>query len=174
MSALASPREQQERPDPLLRIEHLRLRLPIAGELRTAVHDVSLTVAAGEAVGLVGESGSGKSLTARSIMRLLPPGAQVDGVVSVGGASLADASGRALRRLRATEVAMVFQDPRAHVNPVHTVGDFLTEGLRRTRGVKRAEAERRAVALLREVGVDDAERRLRQRPWSSPAGCCSG
>jgi len=154
----------------LLEIEHLRLRLPIEGELRTAVHDVTLDVAAGEAVGLVGESGSGKSLTARSIMRLLPAGAEVEGEVRIGGASLAHASGRELRRLRAREVAMVFQDPRAHVNPVHTVGDFLTEGLRRTRGVGRAEAERRAVALLREVGVDDAPRRLRQRPWELSGG----
>ena len=75
-----------------------------------------------------------------------------------------------LRRYRVGDVGMIFQDPRAHVNPVHTVGDFLTEGLVHTRGVRRDEAERRAVVLLDEVGVRNAEQRLRQYPHELSGG----
>src|SRR5207253_3251579 len=113
----------------LLEIEGLTVRLPVEGESRTVLHDVSLSVGAGEAVGLVGESGSGKSMTARAAARLLPPGAQVSGAVRFDDRDVLALRGGALRTLRG-EVAMVFQDPRAHVNPVRTIGDFLTEALR--------------------------------------------
>jgi oligopeptide/dipeptide ABC transporter ATP-binding protein len=156
--------------DSLLQIEGLRLDLLVDGELRTVIHEVDLDVRAGEAVGLVGESGSGKSLTARSIVRLLPGGAQVSGRIRLEDAEVLELEGAALRRLRAHELAMIFQDPRAHINPVHTIGDFLTEGLIRTRGVTSQEAERKVAGLLREVGISDAERRLRQRPWELSGG----
>lgn len=153
----------------LLEIEGLTVRLPVEGESRTVLHDVSLTVGAGEAVGLVGESGSGKSMTARAAARLLPPGAEVSGAVRFDDRDVLTLRGGALRSLRG-EVAMVFQDPRAHVNPVRTIGDFLTEALRTNRSVGKVEAQRRAVATLGDVGIADGARRLRQYPHELSGG----
>lgn len=155
--------------DDLLTLDGLSVRLPLSGAMRTVLHDVSFTVAAGEAVGLVGESGSGKSMTVRAIARLLPRGAEVDGSVRYDGIDVASMRSRDLRRMR-SDVAVVFQDPRAHVNPVRTIGDFMTEALRSNDGVGRAEAERRSIRLLDEVGVDDAPRRLRQHPHELSGG----
>jgi oligopeptide/dipeptide ABC transporter ATP-binding protein len=153
----------------LLELDHLAVQLPVEGERRTVLHDVSLTVAPGEAVGLVGESGSGKSMTARAIARLLPVGATVEGGVRYDGRDVGSLRGAALRAYRG-EVAMIFQDPRAHTNPVRTVGDFMTEALRALRGVDRATARRRAVAALADVGIADGERRLGQYPHELSGG----
>ncbi|MGE5227280.1 MAG: ABC transporter ATP-binding protein [Planctomycetaceae bacterium] len=154
---------------PLLEVEDLVVRLPVEGELRTVLHGVSLAIRPGEALGLVGESGSGKSMTARAIDRLLPPGAVVDGALRYDGADLSVFAGGDLRRYRA-EVAMIFQDPRAHINPVRRIGDFMTEALRTNAGVATAEAERRAVELLDAVGIEDGRRRLRQYPHELSGG----
>ncbi|MFI6599508.1 ABC transporter ATP-binding protein [Nonomuraea sp. NPDC050536] len=154
----------------LLRIEGLTIRLPVDGVPRTVLHDVSLSLAPGQTLGLVGESGSGKSMTARAIARLLPPGAQVEGRVCVDGAAVFDLRGAALRRYRAEDVAMIFQDPRAHTNPVRRIGDFLTEALRVNRGLGSREANRQAVELLAQVGIADGERRLRQYPHELSGG----
>lgn len=150
---------------PLLEFDRLAVRI---GE-RPVLRDVTLAVHAGEAVGLVGESGSGKSMTVRSVVRLLPRAATVTGKVTFGGADVHALSASALRRMRSRDVAMVFQDPRGTVNPVRTVGDFLTEVLR-DQGLGRAEATKRAAGLLTEVGVDHVERRLRQRPYELSGG----
>ena len=115
--------------DAFLELQQVTVRLPISGELRTVLHDVSFRIAPGEAVGLVGESGSGKSMTARAVARLLPPGAESSGTVRFAGDDVATLKGAALRAFRA-EVAVVFQDPRAHINPVRTIGDFMTEALK--------------------------------------------
>ncbi|MYW67345.1 ATP-binding cassette domain-containing protein [Streptomyces sp. SID8379] len=152
----------------LLDIQDLRITLPVRGvdrgvDDRTVIHRVDLSVPAGAAVGLVGESGSGKSLTARAVLRLLPAGARVEGSVRVDGAEVHDLAPAALRTLRARDVAMVFQDPRAHINPVRTIGDFLTEGLIAS-GTRPREATATVTGLLRSVGIPDAARRLRQRP----------
>ncbi|GAA5077643.1 ABC transporter ATP-binding protein [Streptomyces similanensis] len=154
----------------LLEIEGLRVTLPVKGESRTVLHHVDLTVPAGTSVGLVGESGSGKSLTARAVLRLLPAGARLSGDIRYDGVSVPAMDPTALRRMRSREAAMVFQDPRAHINPVRTIGDFLTEGLTTTRGVRRKDAEESAAALLRDVGIADASRRLRQRPSELSGG----
>jgi oligopeptide/dipeptide ABC transporter ATP-binding protein len=154
---------------PLLTIDDLTVQLPVEGELRTVLYGVSLEISAGEAVGLVGESGSGKSMTARAVSRILPAGAITSGTVSYDGGDVGALRGAALRRYRG-EVAMIFQDPRAHTNPVRTIGDFMTEALRTNRGVAAAEARRRAAALLEEVGIADGERRLRQYPHELSGG----
>jgi peptide/nickel transport system ATP-binding protein len=153
----------------LLQVEQLSARLPIEGRMQSVLHDVSLTIGAGEAVGLVGESGSGKSMTARAVARLMPPGASVGGAIKFDGRDVGALRGTALREYR-SEVAVVFQDPRAHVNPVRTIGDFMCEALRTNRGMNRLEAGRRAVDALAEVGIDDGERRLRQYPHELSGG----
>jgi oligopeptide/dipeptide ABC transporter ATP-binding protein len=153
----------------LLEIDGLTVRLPIEGQLRTVLDDVSLALDAGEAVGLVGESGAGKSMTARAVARLLPNRAATEGAIRFGGIDVLAAEGRRLRRLR-DDIGIVFQDPRAHVNPVRRIGDFMTEALRTNHGVTNDEAERRSVRLLAEVGVPDGSRRLRQYPHELSGG----
>jgi oligopeptide/dipeptide ABC transporter ATP-binding protein len=152
----------------LLAIEGLTAQLPVEGEMRTALHDVSLTIGPGEALGLVGESGSGKSMTARAIGRLLPPGAKTSGAVRFDGQDVLALRGGELRRYREA-VAMIFQDPRAHVNPVRRIGDFMTEALR-LKGVAAGEAAARAAQALRDVGIEDGERRLGQYPHELSGG----
>jgi oligopeptide/dipeptide ABC transporter ATP-binding protein len=144
-----------------------RLRVTIDGRL--ILREVTLTVGAGEAVGLVGESGSGKSMTVRSVLRMLPAGAAVSGTLRFCGTDIGALSESKLRQMRSRDVAMVFQDPRATVNPVRTIGDFLTEVLR-DQGVSRREAGQRAAGLLAGVGVDHIERRMRQRPHELSGG----
>ncbi|HTH05815.1 MAG TPA: ABC transporter ATP-binding protein [Ilumatobacteraceae bacterium] len=153
----------------LLEIDQLNVRLPIEGQLKTVLHDVSLALDAGEAVGLVGESGAGKSMTARAVARLLPKRAETDGSIRFGGVDVLAAEGRGLRSLR-DDIGIVFQDPRAHVNPVRRIGDFMTEALRTNHGVSNDEAQRRSVRLLAEVGVPDGERRMRQYPHELSGG----
>jgi oligopeptide/dipeptide ABC transporter ATP-binding protein len=155
--------------DELLQISNLSVQLPISGELRTVLHDVSIAIGAGEALGLVGESGSGKSMTARAIARLLPPGANVTGNVRFSGVQVDTLKWQALRSYR-DDVAMIFQDPRAHTNPVRTIGDFMTEALRTNHGVSRSDAAKRAVALLADVGIADGARRLEQYPHELSGG----
>jgi oligopeptide/dipeptide ABC transporter ATP-binding protein len=154
----------------LLDVEDLHVRLRVEGRLQTVLHEVSLSVSAGEAVGLVGESGSGKSMTARTVARLLPTGGEVEGRVSFDGADVLGLRDKALRTYRTEGVAMVFQDPRAHINPVRSIGDFITEGLRTNLGMQASAARGRALDLLEQVGIEDGDRRLRQYPHELSGG----
>ena len=153
----------------LLEVESLTAQLPVEGRLQTVLHDVSLTIDPGEAVGLVGESGSGKSMTARAVARLLPEGAQTGGAIRYDGRDVNALRGPELRDYRG-QVAMIFQDPRVHINPVRSIGDFLCEALCTTRGVARAEARKRAVRALADVGIDDGPRRMGQYPHELSGG----
>ena len=153
----------------LLEIEDLTVSLPVEGAVRTVLHGISLAIAPGEAVGLVGESGSGKSMTARAAGRLLPAGARVKGRIDFDGRDVQALDGAGLKRYRA-EVAMIFQDPRAHINPVRRIGDFMTEALRTNAGMPAGRAAARAVELLAQVGIDDGARRLRQYPHELSGG----
>jgi oligopeptide/dipeptide ABC transporter ATP-binding protein len=153
---------------PLLEVESLRVTLPLEGEQLPVLDDVSLTIEPGECLGLVGESGAAKSMTARAILGLLPRGARLGGEVRFQGEPVSGLHGGALGAFR-RQVGMVFQDPRAHVNPVRRVGEFLTEGLRQ-QGLSRAEAIERAVAALAEVGIEDGTRRMDQYPHQLSGG----
>ncbi|MHB1835838.1 MAG: ABC transporter ATP-binding protein [Solirubrobacteraceae bacterium] len=155
---------------PLLEVEHLAVQLPIDRGQRPVLHDVSFSLERSEVLAVVGESGSGKSMTARAIVRLLPPGATTSGRVAFDGSELMSAGRRQLRELRARRIGMIFQDPRAAINPIHRIGDFLTEALVRERGVSEREARDRAVRVLGEVGIDDPHRRLRQHPHELSGG----
>jgi len=154
---------------PLLAVDGLTVRLEVRGERRPVLRDVALTVREGEALGLVGESGSGKSMTARAIDRLLPRGAEVDGSIRFDGRDVHTLSGADLRRYR-NQVAMIFQDPRAHVNPVRRIGDYMTEALRTNLGTPAAAAANRASDMLSQVGIDGGARRLRQYPHELSGG----
>ncbi|MGW1933076.1 ABC transporter ATP-binding protein [Streptomyces sp. NPDC001919] len=137
---------------PALDIRGLRITLP--GTARPVLDGIDLTVATGETVALVGESGSGKSLTSRSALRLLPPGAVTEGTVLVDGQDVLGLDADRLRALRTGTAAMIFQDPRAAINPLRRIGDFLTESVRATRRMTAAQATGRAVELLDAVGLD--------------------
>jgi peptide/nickel transport system ATP-binding protein len=154
----------------LLEIEGLRVSVPDRGTPRVVVGRVDLSIAAGESVGLVGESGAGKTMTARAVLRLLPPGARVEGSVRFDGRDVLAMPPAELRAYRAGQAAIVFQDPRAHTNPLRTVGDFLTEGLRLNRGLPERASQDRACELLRAVGVDNPRARLSSYPHELSGG----
>ncbi|MFJ9850296.1 ABC transporter ATP-binding protein [Streptomyces sp. NPDC101150] len=141
-------------PPPVLNVRGLRLWLPRTA--RSVLDGVDLTVDAGQTVALVGESGSGKTLTSRSVLRLLPPGATAEGRIEVAGADVLGMTPQQLRALRTGSAAMIFQDPRAAINPLRRIGDFLTESLRLNTGMPAAEANERAGEMLDAVGLSPA------------------
>ncbi|MEY3340704.1 MAG: ABC transporter ATP-binding protein [Ilumatobacteraceae bacterium] len=152
---------------PVLSVRDLRVALSEAH--RELVHGIDFDVFAGETVGLVGESGSGKSLTLRSICGLLP-----DGIVRSGGVVAVDIDGSGEVRdgadLRGRGLAMVFQEPMSSLNPTMRIGDLVTIGPRTLRGLSRKEARSRSLELMREVGIPDAERRMRAWPHELSGG----
>jgi len=153
----------------LLEVHGLTVRLQMDAGMREVITGTTLSISQGEALGLVGESGSGKSMTAKTIARLLPKGAETDGTITFDGTDVLALEGDALRKHRA-EVAVVFQDPRAHINPVRRISDFMTESLRILDDVPKAEATKRAAAALEEVGIDDPAKRLKQFPHELSGG----
>jgi oligopeptide/dipeptide ABC transporter ATP-binding protein len=154
----------------LLEIGGLSVTIPVHGRPQRVIQDVSLALAPGEALAIVGESGAGKSMTVRAILRMLPAGASAQGGLRFDGRDVSSFTERELRHYRANDVGIVFQDPRAHVNPVRRVGDFLIEPLVRLRGMKPAAARARVAAILAEIGVADGERRFRQFPHELSGG----
>lgn len=156
-------------PSPLLEVDQLTVSLPVGRGSLPIVTDVSFSLAAGESLGLVGESGSGKSITARAILRLLDPRARVGGAVRFAGDDVYEMSKSRLRDWHSRDVGLIYQDPRAHINPLRTIGDFLTEGLRNA-GATYSDAEERAEALLKRVGIQNAGERIRQYPHQLSGG----
>lgn len=157
----------------VLELDHVSISAPPRPgetERRPIVTDVSLQVKAGQSLGLVGESGSGKTLSVRAVAGLLPPGFITTGSIRVEGHDLSQLGRAEMKRLRATRLGMVFQTPRAHLNPLRSIGDFMTEALVSVAGAKPAVAYRRAVELLAEVGIPDPDRRMRQRPGELSGG----
>ena len=130
---------------------------------KTVVQDVCFAVAAGEVLALVGESGSGKSLSALSILRLLPSGATSTGTITLDGENVMDAAPSALRRLRGGCAGMVFQEPMTSLNPLERIGEQIGEAITLHRSIAPGACRERVIALLQEVGFADPAHRLERR-----------
>jgi len=164
----------------LLAVNDLRTYFRTTGEPRKVVDGVSLSIGAGETLGLVGESGCGKSLTALSIMRLIPrPGYVADGSILLNGRDLVTMGGPERRRLRGRNIAMIFQEPMTSLNPVLSVRTQLLEAIRRSRPDRAERAGRRAgkareidraIELLEMVEMPDPARRLTEYPHQLSGG----
>lgn len=157
---------------PLLRVQDLRVEFRTDAGTAYAVDGVSFTVAAGEILGVVGESGSGKSVTAMSLLGLIPspPGRIAGGSVKLQGQELLGASQKTLRKIRGDRVGVIFQDPMTALNPVHKVGKQISESVRIHRNVSKSQALERAVELLTLVGVPQPELRAGQYPHEFSGG----
>jgi oligopeptide/dipeptide ABC transporter ATP-binding protein len=158
--------------EPLLAIRDLHTEFHTGAGIVRAVDGVSWSVDPGETVAIVGESGSGKSVTALSVLRLIPdpPGRVTGGEIWFGGRDLMTLSPEAMREVRGGAIGMVFQEPMTSLNPVLTIGRQITETLEQHRGMDRAAAYGRAVELLVMVGIADAARRLKQYPHQLSGG----
>ena len=158
--------------DALLSVRDLRTHFFTRDGVVQAVDGVSFDVRRGRTLGIVGESGSGKTVTALSIMGLIPmpPARIVEGEVLWKGRDLSKLSDRALEDVRGREIAMIFQDPMTSLNPTLTIGLQLTETIRRHLGYSKARARKRAIELLDEVQISNAERRLDDYPHRLSGG----
>ena len=156
---------------PILDIEGLGVTFSTDGGDVHAVKDVTLSVTPGEVLAIVGESGSGKTVTARSILGLLPETAQRSGAVFVSGKDVLSVTGEELRALRGSDVSMVFQEPSTALNPVYTVGWQIAEGLRaHHRRASKAWLKSQVVAAMEQVGIPDAKNRFDYFPHQFSGG----
>jgi len=146
----------------LLEIDRLKTQFFTSAGIVKAVDGVSYTVDEGETVAVVGESGCGKSVTAMSILRLIPwpPGKIVDGAIRFAGRDLVQLTEDEMRDVRGKDISMIFQEPMTSLNPVLTIGMQLTETMLTHTNATEDEAMKRAVDLLGMVGISEPERRL--------------
>ena len=158
--------------DSLIEIDRLRVSFPSRRKGRVyALDGVSLDVAEGETVALVGESGSGKSMTALSILQLVPePGRIESGSIRFDGAELLELDRKGIRTVRGNRIAMIFQEPMSSLNPVLTIGKQVAEPIRLHRGLSWPDALEQAEALLTRVSIPDAAKRLHAYPHELSGG----
>src|SRR5688572_5946375 len=158
---------------PLLQVSNLSVAFDTdRGQVRP-VRDVSLTIHPGQTVGIVGESGCGKSVTAMSILRLIPtpPGRILSGTIELDGrGNLMKLPEREMRRVRGKDIAMIFQEPMTSLNPVYTIGDQIAEAVALHQGLTGRRAMDVAEAALRDVGIGDPRRRLGEYPHQMSGG----
>ncbi|MER7074162.1 ABC transporter ATP-binding protein [Terrabacter sp. NPDC000476] len=171
----AAPGSRPVGPDaaaPLLRVQDLHVEFRTRAGVVEPIRGLSFDLAPGETLAVLGESGSGKSVTAQAVMGLLPrPAGRISsGRVLFDGEDLAALPASAVRDLRGTEMAMVFQDPLSSLNPVYRIGTQIGEALRRRRGASRRAARQQAVELMRLVGIPDASKRADDYPHQFSGG----
>lgn len=166
-------RDGQQEKDILLEVSHLKTYFygPDKQEI-PAVDDVSFSVRRGQTLCIVGESGCGKSVTSLSVMKLVatPPGKYVDGQILFEGKNLLEMSKKEIRDLRCKEISMIFQEPMTALNPVHKIGAQIGEALRINEGLDKQEAKKRAIDLLKMVGVPDPKRCANSYPHQLSGG----
>jgi oligopeptide transport system ATP-binding protein len=157
---------------PLLDVTNLKTQFFTQDGVVKAVDGVSFHVMPGETLGIVGESGCGKSITALSLMRLIPtpPGKIVDGAIIFQGDNILEMSDEEVRSVRGNRIAMIFQDPMTSLNPVLTVNRQISEAIMLHLGMSKAEARERSVELLKMVGIPNAEERVGQYPHQFSGG----
>ena len=156
----------------LLDIRGLRTQFFTDDGLARAVDGVSYSLEKGETVGVVGESGCGKSVTALSVLRLIPdpPGKIVDGEIIFEGTNLLELSSADMRRIRGNDISMIFQEPMTSLNPVFTIGNQITEAVRLHQGLNKRDALAKAVEALKLVGIPVPERRVHEYPHQLSGG----
>ena len=157
---------------PVLEVSGLNTVFNLRGGALSAVQDVSFSVNAGETLAIVGESGCGKTITALSLMRLIPspPGKIISGSVKVAGTNLLTLSDHEMRRMRGGEIAMIFQEPMTALNPLLTIGRQIAEMVALHDGVSRRAARDRAVEMLTHVRIPEPARRAREYPHQMSGG----
>ncbi|MCC6790771.1 MAG: ABC transporter ATP-binding protein [Thermomicrobiales bacterium] len=155
----------------VLSVRHLTTEFATRAGAFTAVHDLSFDVTKGECLGIVGESGSGKSVASLSVMGLIDyPGRITRGEIVFQGRDLRRVSPRDLRKLRGSQMSIIFQDPQTSLNPLFTIGQQMVDVVRAHRSVSRDEARELAIAKLRLVGMSAPETRMRAYPWELSGG----
>ncbi len=158
--------------DRLLQVNRLKTYFYTSDGLVKAVDDVSWEVGAGEVIGLVGESGCGKSVTALSILRLIPdpPGRIVAGEIWFNGSNLLSLSLDEMRKIRGNHISMIFQEPMTSLNPVFTIGEQIAEVLELHQKMSKKAAMEKAVEMLKLVGIPSPEKRVREYPHELSGG----
>lgn len=157
-------------PEPILEVEDLRVGFPHGRETRFVTHGIDFAVAPGETLALVGESGSGKSVSAMSVLDLLPKVAVRKGSIRWHGQEMLKVKADRLREIRGKEIGVIFQEPMTAFNPVYTIGKQISDAIRNHESVSIGQARARTVQLLREVGIPDPERRARSFPHQLSGG----
>jgi peptide/nickel transport system ATP-binding protein len=171
--------------DVLLEIKDLRISFPLDEGVVRAVEGVNLTVRRGEVLGVVGESGCGKTVTAQSVLRIIPPPGRIDSgqilfrtsatATDVGANGVIDIArlnptGRKIREIRGKDIAMIFQEPMSSFSPVHTIGSHIVEAILLHQNVSKAKAREMTIELLRLVGISGAEQRMDNYPHQFSGG----
>jgi peptide/nickel transport system ATP-binding protein len=155
----------------LLEVDNLQTHFRTPDGVNRAVDGISFAVEAGETVAIVGESGCGKSVTANSILRLVPqPPGRIGGAIRFQGRDLLKLSERAMREVRGNDISMIFQEPMTSLNPVLTIGRQIAEPLRLHQGLSRESVEQRVVEMLGLVGIAEPRRRAREYPHQLSGG----
>lgn len=156
----------------MLEVKNLKIQLSTAGGLVKAVDNVSFTVEPGQTLGIVGESGSGKSVLAMSLTRLNPepPAYYPEGSIIFEGQDVLKLNNRELRKLRGKDIAIISQDPMSSLNPVFRIGDQLLEAIQTHEKIPKKEAKKKAIELLKDVGIPDPEQRMKNYPHQFSGG----
>ena len=158
-------------PEAILKIEGLKTHFYTEAGIVKAVDNVSFEIKKGESLGLVGESGSGKTVTALSVLRIIPkPGRIVEGKIIFKGKDLAEYNEKEMQKLRGTEIAIIFQDPSSSLNPVYTVETQLRDILLAHETLTKDECRKKILELLNLVGIPEAEMRMREFPHQFSGG----